>query len=167
MIAKAHETNVASVALVAWLHAQPAVTSIIIGARRLSQFEDNIRALDVTHTAEEMPWLNAITKPTFGFPQSMLTMAPGITDGGTRVNGCAAPISDYVMPKATSPTEARVWSRSDPRVAKSGCLDDVAPPQARTATSRMLLTSAPGPLPCTSYGRTAAPLPNTIQCSGG
>ena len=33
IIAKAHETTVASVAL-AWLHAQPAVTSIIIGARR-------------------------------------------------------------------------------------------------------------------------------------
>src|ERR1700709_2695348 len=52
IMAKAHETNVASVAL-AWLHAQPAVTSIIIGARRLSQFEDNIRALDVDPTAQE------------------------------------------------------------------------------------------------------------------
>ena len=33
-IAKAHDTNVASVAL-AWLHAKPGVTSIIIGARRI------------------------------------------------------------------------------------------------------------------------------------
>ena len=102
IIAKAHETNVASVAL-AWLHAQPAVTSIIIGARRLSQFEDNIRALDVTLTAEEMARLNAITEPTFGFPQSMLTIAAGITNGGTTVNGSSAPISDYVMPKGDKP----------------------------------------------------------------
>jgi aryl-alcohol dehydrogenase-like predicted oxidoreductase len=102
IIAKAHETNVASVAL-AWLHAQPAVTSIIIGARRLSQFEDNVRALDVNLTAEELARLNAITEPTFGFPQTMLTMAPGITNGGTTVNGVSAPISDYVMPKGDQP----------------------------------------------------------------
>ena len=102
VIAKAHETTVASVAL-AWLHAQPAVTSIIIGARRLSQFEDNVRALDVNLIAEELARLSAITEPTFGFPQSMLTMTPGITNGGTTVNGVSAPISDYVMPVGDQP----------------------------------------------------------------
>ena len=102
VIAKAHETTVASVAL-AWLHAQSAVTSIIIGARRLSQFEDNIRALDVNLTAEELARLNSITEPTLGFPQSMLTMAPGITNGGTTINGVSVPISDYVMPKGDQP----------------------------------------------------------------
>ena len=102
IIAKAHDTNVASVAL-AWLHAQPAVTSIIIGARRLSQFEDNIRALDVTLTAEEMARLNAITEPTFGFPQSMLPIAPGITNGGTTVNGVHAPPSPFVLQKTDRP----------------------------------------------------------------
>ena len=87
----------------AWLHAQPAVTSIIIGARRLSQFEDNIRALDVKLTAEDLARLDEITKPTFGFPQSMLPMAPGITNGGTTVNGVSAPVSDYVMPEGDKP----------------------------------------------------------------
>jgi len=102
ILAKAHETTVASVAL-AWLHTQPAVTSIIIGARRLSQFEDNVRALDVNLTAEELARLSAITEPNFGFPQSMLTMTPGITNGGTTINGVSAPISDYVMPKGDQP----------------------------------------------------------------
>ena len=102
IIAKAHETTVASVAL-AWLHAQPAVTSIIIGARRLSQFEDNVRALDVNLTTEELARLNALTEPTFGFPQSMLTTAPSIINGGTTVNGDSAPISDYVMPEGNQP----------------------------------------------------------------
>jgi aryl-alcohol dehydrogenase-like predicted oxidoreductase len=102
IIAKAHETTVASVAL-AWLHVQPAVTSIIIGARRLSQFEDNVRALDVNITAEELARLNALTEPTFGFPQSMLAMAPSITNGGTTVNGVSAPISDFVMPEGSQP----------------------------------------------------------------
>ena len=102
IIAKAHETSVASVAL-AWVHAQPAVTSIIIGARKLSQFEDNIKALDVTLTAEELARLNAITAPRVGFPQSMLPMAPGMLNGGTTINGVSGPISEYVMPKGDQP----------------------------------------------------------------
>jgi aryl-alcohol dehydrogenase-like predicted oxidoreductase len=102
VIAKAHETNVASVAL-AWLHAKQGVTSIIIGARKISQFEDNIRALDVSLTSEEMDRLDSITAPRLGFPQSMLPMAPGITNGGTTVNGVSGPISDYVMPAGDKP----------------------------------------------------------------
>jgi aryl-alcohol dehydrogenase-like predicted oxidoreductase len=102
IIAKAHETTVASVAL-AWLHAKPGVTSIIIGARRLSQFEDNIRALDVNLTAEELGRLDAITAPVLGFPQTMLPMAPGIINGGTTINGVSAPVSEYVMPEGKKP----------------------------------------------------------------
>ena len=30
-------------------------------------------------------------------------VAPGITNGGTTVNGVSAPISDYVMPKGDQP----------------------------------------------------------------
>lgn len=102
VIAKAHQTNVASVAL-AWLHSQSGVTSIIIGARKLAQFEDNIRALEVTLTAEDLARLDAATKPRLGFPQSMLPMAPGMLNGGTSVNGVSAPISEYVMPEGHQP----------------------------------------------------------------
>src|SRR3984893_15309436 len=102
IIAKAHETNVASVAL-AWVHAQPAVSSIIIGARRLSQLDDNVRAVDVNLSAEELTRLDALTKPTFGFPHNMLEMAPGIINGGTTVNGFSAPTSEYVMPEGIRP----------------------------------------------------------------
>src|SRR6201996_8979290 len=52
-IAKAHDTSVAAVSLT-WLSAQPGVTSPIIGARRLNQLEDNIKALDVKLTPEEI-----------------------------------------------------------------------------------------------------------------
>jgi aryl-alcohol dehydrogenase-like predicted oxidoreductase len=102
IIAKAHGASVASVAL-AWLHAQPAVTSIIVGARRLSQFEDNVRALDVNLTAEEFARLDALTEPTFGFPHGILTTAPSITNGGTTINGVSAPISEYAMPEGSQP----------------------------------------------------------------
>ncbi len=102
IIAKAHETNVASVAL-AWVHAQPAVSSIIIGARRLTQLEDNVRAVDVHLGTDELARLDALTKPTFGFPHNMLEMAPGILHGGTTVNGVTAPTSEYVMPEGGRP----------------------------------------------------------------
>ncbi len=101
-IAKAHETNVASVAL-AWVHAQRAVSSIIIGARRLSQLDDNLRAVDVNLSAEEVARLATLTKPRFGFPQGMMAMAPGIIQGGTSVNGVFGPPSEYVMPKGGQP----------------------------------------------------------------
>jgi aryl-alcohol dehydrogenase-like predicted oxidoreductase len=101
-IAGAHDTNVASVAL-AWVLAQPAVSSVIIGARRLSQLGDNVRAVDVQLRADELARLNELTAPKFGFPHNMLEMAPGILNGGTSVNGVSAPISEYVMPEGARP----------------------------------------------------------------
>ena len=102
VIAKAHQTNVASVAL-AWVHAQAGVSSVIIGARRLSQLDDNVRAVDVDLTADELARLDALTAPKFGFPNNMLDMAPGILNGGTTVNGAAGPISEFVMPEGVQP----------------------------------------------------------------
>jgi aryl-alcohol dehydrogenase-like predicted oxidoreductase len=102
IVANAHETTVASIAL-AWVRAQPAVSSVIIGARRLSQLDDNVRAVDVTLGADELARLDALTKPTFGFPHNMLEMAPGIINGGTTVNGVSGPISGYVMPAGDQP----------------------------------------------------------------
>jgi aryl-alcohol dehydrogenase-like predicted oxidoreductase len=101
-IAKAHQATVASVAL-AWVRAQPVVSSVIIGARRLSQLEDNVRAADVHLTADEAARLNALTDPTFGFPHNMLALAPSIINGGTTVNDSSAPISEYVMPQGVQP----------------------------------------------------------------
>lgn len=102
IIAKAHETTVASVAL-AWVHAQPGVSSIIIGARRLAQLDDNVRAVDVKLTDDELARLDALTEPAFGFPHNVLANAPGIINGGTTVNGIAAPISGYVLPEGSRP----------------------------------------------------------------
>jgi aryl-alcohol dehydrogenase-like predicted oxidoreductase len=102
IVAKAHETSVASAAL-AWVLARPAVSSVIIGARTLSQLDDNVGAIDVNLTAEELARLNALTKPTFGFPQSVLTTAQSAINGGTTVNGVSAPISEYVIPEGVQP----------------------------------------------------------------
>lgn len=101
-IARAHETTVARVAL-AWVQAQPGVDSTIIGARRLSQLEDNVRALDVKLTQDDLAKLDALTKPTFGFPQSMQPMFPSIHNGGTTVNGVYGAPSPWVMEKGGAP----------------------------------------------------------------
>jgi aryl-alcohol dehydrogenase-like predicted oxidoreductase len=101
-IAKAQDTTVARVAL-AWLRVQPGVTSTIIGARRSAQLEDNVKSLDVSLTSEELGRLGALTKPTFGFPQSMQPMFPSIHNGGTTVNGVHGAASGFVMEKGEKP----------------------------------------------------------------
>jgi aryl-alcohol dehydrogenase-like predicted oxidoreductase len=101
-IARAHDSTVARVAI-AWLQAQPGVTSTIIGARRLDQLEDNVKALDVKLTADELARLDALTKPTFGFPQSMQPIFPSIHNGGTTVNGVYAPPSGFGLQKGEQP----------------------------------------------------------------
>jgi len=101
-IAKAHDSTVARVAL-AWVRAQPGVTSTIIGARRLTQLEDNVKSLDVVLTADESARLDALTKPTFGFPQNMAPMFPAIHNGGTTVNGIPSALSPFVIEKGDKP----------------------------------------------------------------
>jgi aryl-alcohol dehydrogenase-like predicted oxidoreductase len=101
-IAKAHDSTVARVAL-AWVHSQPGVSSTIIGARRLSQLEDNVQALAITLSTDELGRLDALTKPKLGFPQNMQPWFPGIHNGGTTVNGVYAPPSGFVMEKGDKP----------------------------------------------------------------
>jgi hypothetical protein len=79
------------------------VTSTIIGARRLAQLEDNLKAVDVKLSVEELRRLDALTKPTFGFPQNMQPIFPAIYNGGTTVNGVLAAPSGFVMERGDKP----------------------------------------------------------------
>jgi len=101
-IAKAHESTVARVAL-AWVRQQPGVTSTIIGARRLEQLDDNLRSLEVTLTAADLARLDELTRPAFGFPQSMQPMFPSIHNGGTTVNGVYAEPTSFGVQKGDTP----------------------------------------------------------------
>jgi aryl-alcohol dehydrogenase-like predicted oxidoreductase len=102
VIAKAHDTTVARAAL-AWVRQQPGVTSTIIGARRVSQLDDNIESLKVTLTDADLGKLNELTKPTLGFPQSFEPWFPSIHNGGTMVNGVKQPISPFVIGEKDKP----------------------------------------------------------------
>jgi diketogulonate reductase-like aldo/keto reductase len=102
MAASAHDSTVARVAL-AWVRTRPGVSSTIIGARRLSQLEDNLKSLDLMLTAAELAHLDSLTKPTFGFPQNMQPLFPAIHNGGTMVNGVHALPSAFVLEKTDRP----------------------------------------------------------------
>jgi aryl-alcohol dehydrogenase-like predicted oxidoreductase len=69
-IATAHGTSVARIAL-AWLLAQPVTTSVIIGARRLEQLEDNLKAVDVTLTADDLKALDEVSRLRPEYPAWM------------------------------------------------------------------------------------------------
>ncbi len=53
--------------------------------------EDNLAATSVALTSEQIAKLDALSKPTFPFPLTMMSMAPMIINGGTTVNGRSAP----------------------------------------------------------------------------
>jgi aryl-alcohol dehydrogenase-like predicted oxidoreductase len=59
-IGDARAISVARVAL-AWLLAKPHVTSVIIGAKRIDQLEDNLGAVNVSLTPEELMRLEAVS----------------------------------------------------------------------------------------------------------
>lgn len=61
-IAAQRGVSMSRVAL-AWLQAQPAVTSVVLGARTVEQLKDNLGAVDVELDDEELTRLNAASDP--------------------------------------------------------------------------------------------------------
>ncbi len=61
-IAEAHGASPSQVAL-SWLGAQPAVTSVILGARTVSQLSDNLGAVDLPLSSDELASLTAASAP--------------------------------------------------------------------------------------------------------
>jgi aryl-alcohol dehydrogenase-like predicted oxidoreductase len=67
IVCKAHGASHAQIAL-AWLLAKPYVTSVIIGASKMSQLEDNLKAIDVQLLEGELSKLDAMTAPHSLYP---------------------------------------------------------------------------------------------------
>ncbi|HEX5152667.1 MAG TPA: aldo/keto reductase [Parafilimonas sp.] len=70
-IAQSKNASVAQIAL-AWLLHQPVVTSVIIGAKNNHQLEDNLKAVDIVLSEEELERLNDVSKLTPEYPAWML-----------------------------------------------------------------------------------------------
>jgi len=100
-IADALGTNVAAVAL-AWVQGRPGVTSTIIGARRIEQFEANVAALEITLSAEQIASLDALSTPKLNFPAEFNTrFSPSLAHSGATVNG-EATVTLPFLPTADS-----------------------------------------------------------------
>ncbi|MGI8690476.1 MAG: aldo/keto reductase [Thermomicrobiales bacterium] len=77
-IATAHGTTPARVAL-AWMLARPGITSVIIGASKATQLDDNLGAIDLVLAPEQIATLDAMTAPAERYPNWMATRFPDTT----------------------------------------------------------------------------------------
>ena len=69
-IAEAHDCSVARIAQ-AWLLQQPGITSIITGAKTMTQLKDNLQATDLTLTATELETLDSASALPVEYPAWM------------------------------------------------------------------------------------------------
>jgi len=79
-IAKAHGVSVAQIAI-AWLLHQKHVTSVIVGAKRKDQLDDNLAATGVVLSADELATLDAVSKLPAEYPGWMLDLQGTYRDG--------------------------------------------------------------------------------------
>lgn len=70
-IAAAHGATVAQVAL-SWLLHQPVVTTVIIGTKRIEQLDDNLKAVDVKLTGDDLAALDKVSALPAEYPGWML-----------------------------------------------------------------------------------------------
>lgn len=77
-IAAEHDATPARIAL-AWLLHQPGVSSVIIGARRIEQFEDNVQSVDIELSEQELLRLNKVSQPNTPFPYLDFSLKRGQT----------------------------------------------------------------------------------------
>jgi aryl-alcohol dehydrogenase-like predicted oxidoreductase len=70
-VAGRHDTSLARVAL-SWVLGRPAVSSVIIAARKVEQLEDNIRAVDLQLSDDDVQLLDAASDPGVPYPKWMV-----------------------------------------------------------------------------------------------
>ncbi len=86
------DVSPAKVAL-AWVQAQPGVTSTIIGARTVGQLEDNVAALEVKLAPQHLAALDEASRPRLDFPADFLRRVGPFGYGGTTINGETFPVN--------------------------------------------------------------------------
>jgi aryl-alcohol dehydrogenase-like predicted oxidoreductase len=83
VIAQQRNVSVAQVAL-AWVLANKTVTSVIIGVRNLQQLEDNLGAVEVELSADELTKLDAVSRLPLSYPAWMESMGSDRLPGEAR-----------------------------------------------------------------------------------
>jgi aryl-alcohol dehydrogenase-like predicted oxidoreductase len=72
-IAETHSVSVAQIAL-AWLLHQKVVSSVVVGAKRMDQLEDNLQAVTVSLTHEEQAAIAEVSKIPAEYPAWMIEL---------------------------------------------------------------------------------------------
>jgi len=83
-VAARHNASPARVAL-AWLLGRAAVTSVIIAARKIEQLEDNIAAVDVVLSADDVRLLDAASDPGIPYPKWMVLQLDTAEDPRSKI----------------------------------------------------------------------------------
>jgi aryl-alcohol dehydrogenase-like predicted oxidoreductase len=83
-VADRHGVSPARAAL-AWTLAQPAVSSVIIAARKLDHLSDNIAAAELTLTEHDLRELDAVSHPGTPYPKWMVLQLDQAEDPRPRV----------------------------------------------------------------------------------
>ena len=82
-IADAHGASVAQIAL-AWLLSRDTVTSVIIGAKRMDQLEDNLGSVEISLSDEELKQLDEVSAIPVQYPAWMTSIGDDHLPGQTR-----------------------------------------------------------------------------------
>jgi len=70
---------------IAWLLGRPAVSSVIIAARKAEQLEDNIRAVDLRLSGDDVRQLDAASDPGISYPKWMVLQLDTAEDPRSRI----------------------------------------------------------------------------------
>lgn len=98
-IADAHGATVAQVSL-AWLLAKPVVSSVILGASKLEQLDDNLAAAELQLTADEVATLDAATKPVPAYPGWVVNVPDAMITAALRARPGDAHLPNPKAPRA-------------------------------------------------------------------
>ena len=83
-VAARHGASPARVAI-AWVLSRPAVSSVIVAARKADQLEDNIRAVDLRLSDEDVRELDAASDPGIPYPKWMVLQLDTAEDPRSRI----------------------------------------------------------------------------------
>ncbi len=83
-VAGRHGVSCARVAL-AWVLGRPAISSVIIAARKPEHLEDNIKAVDLTLSAEDVRLLDSASDPGVPYPKWMVMQLDAAEDPRPKV----------------------------------------------------------------------------------
>jgi aryl-alcohol dehydrogenase-like predicted oxidoreductase len=92
-VAKELKTSPAKVAL-AWLQAKPGVTSSIIGARTMEQLDDNLGALEIVLSADQIAQLDKVSEAKLNFPSDFIKNSGPFRSAETTINGEVVGVSE-------------------------------------------------------------------------